>query len=159
MSRMGPAFERSKLGGLVFLFGLFLALFPPGGLMGPEAAASESLRATLSWAIPGALGLFIAASGAPIYYVSNFPRLILGWILSLYSLSVMIVEWNPNTGMLATTASSAAGVSVTVLIYLYSIRLTESMGQGDGVTKPLEDDEIEHVSKILLANLDEGGLQ
>ena len=71
----------------------------------------------------------------------------------------MIVEWNPNTGMLATTASSAAGVSVTVLMYLYSIRLTESMGQGDGVTKPLEDDEIEHVSKILLANLDEGGLQ
>ena len=65
----------------------------------------------------------------------------------------MLVSWGPDIDMIGKTVSSALGVSLTLIIYLYSIRITESISSGDSVTKPLEGDEIKHISEILLSNL------
>ncbi len=153
MARMGPAFDRSRFGFLVFFAGLLLALLPAEGLMTSEDAASESLRLTLSWAIPGAIGLYTVASGAPIYNESNLLKLLIGWALTLYSLSTMISVWSPDIDMIGKTVSSGLGLLSALIIYLYSIRVTESISSGDSVTKPLEGDEIKHISDILLSNL------
>ena len=153
MARMGPAFDRSRFGFLVFFAGLVLTLLPTEGLMSSEDAASESLRLTLSWAIPGGIGLYIVASGARIYNESNLFKLLIGWSLTLYSMWAMLVSWGPDIDMIGKTVSSALGVSLTLIIYLYSVRITESISSGDSVTKPLEGDEIKHISEILLSNL------
>ena len=153
MARMGPAFDRSRFGFLVFFAGLVLAFLPTEGLMSSEDAASESLRLTLSWAIPGAIGLYIVASGAPIYNESNIFKLLIGWSLTLYSLWTMFISWGPDIDMIGKTLSSALGVTLTMTIYLYSIRIAESTSSEDSVTKPLESDEIKHISDILLSNL------
>jgi len=55
--------------------------------------------------------------------------------------------------MIGKTVSSALGVTLTMTIYLYSIRIAESTSSEDSVTKPLESDEIKHISDILLSNL------
>ena len=153
MARMGPAFDRSRFGFLVFFAGLVLAFLPTEGLMSSEDAASESLRLTLSWAIPGAIGLYIVASGAPIYNESNIFKLLIGWSLTLYSLWAMFIAWWPDIDMIGKTVSSTLGVTLTMTIYLYSIRIAESTSSEDSVTKPLESDEIKHISDILLSNL------
>lgn len=153
MARMGPAFDRSRFGFLVFFAGLVLAFLPTEGLMSSEDAASESLRLTLSWAIPGAIGLYIVASGAPIYNESNILKLLIGWSLTLYSLWAMFISWGPDIDMIGKTVSSALGVTLTMTIYLYSIRIAESTSSEDSITKPLESDEIKHISDILLSNL------
>jgi len=153
MARMGPAFDRSRFGFLVFFAGLVLAFLPTEGLMSSEDAASESLRLTLSWAIPGAIGLYVVASGAPIYNESNILKLLIGWSLTLYSLWAMFISWGPDIDMIGKTVSSALGVTLTMTIYLYSIRIAESTSSEDSVTKPLESDEIKHISDILLSNL------
>ena len=153
MARMGPAFDRSRFGFLVFFAGLVLAFLPTEGLMSSEDAASESLRLTLSWAIPGAIGLYVVASGAPIYNESNIFKLLIGWSLTLYSLRAMFISWGPDIDMIGKTVSSALGVTLTMTIYLYSIRIAESTSSEDSVTKPLESDEIKHISDILLSNL------
>jgi len=153
MARMGPAFDRSRFGFLVFFAGLVLAFLPTEGLMSSEDAASESLRLTLSWAIPGAIGLYIVASGAPIYNESNIFKLLIGWSLTLYSLWAMFISWWPDIDMIGKTVSSTLGVTLTMTIYLYSIRIAESTSSEDSVTKPLESDEIKHISDILLSNL------
>lgn len=153
MARMGPAFDRSRFGFLVFFAGLVLAFLPTEGLMSSEDAASESLRLTLSWAIPGAIGLYIVASGAPIYNESNILKLLIGWSLTLYSLWAMFISWGPDIDMIGKTVSSVLGVTLTMTIYLYSIRIAESTSSEDSITKPLESDEIKHISDILLSNL------
>ena len=153
MARMGPAFDRSRFGFLVFFAGLVLAFLPTEGLMSSEDAASESLRLTLSWAIPGAIGLYVVASGAPIYNESNIFKLLIGWSLTLYSLWAMFISWGPDIDMIGKTVSSTLGVTLTMTIYLYSIRIAESTSSEDSVTKPLESDEIKHISDILLSNL------
>ncbi len=153
MARMGPAFDRSRFGFLVFFAGLVLAFLPTEGLMSSEDAASESLRLTLSWAIPGAIGLYVVASGAPIYNESNIFKLLIGWSLTLYSLRAMFISWGPDIDMIGKTVSSALGVTLTMTIYLYSIRIAESTSSEDSVTKPLESDEIKHISDILLSNV------
>ena len=153
MARMGPAFDRSRFGFLVFFAGLVLAFLPTEGLMSSEDAASESLRLTLSWAIPGAIGLYIVASGAPIYNESNIFKLLIGWSLTVYSLWAMFSSWGPDIDMIGKTVSSTLGVTLTMTIYLYSIRIAESTSSEDSVTKPLESDEIKHISDILLSNL------
>ena len=53
MARMGPAFDRSRFGFLVFFAGLLLTLLPTEGLMSSEDAASESLRAHTFMGYPG----------------------------------------------------------------------------------------------------------
>ena len=55
--------------------------------------------------------------------------------------------------MIGKTVSSGLGLLSALIIYLYSIRITESISSGDSVTKPLEGDEIKHISDILLSNL------
>jgi len=157
MARMGPAFKRSRFGYPIFCIGLIMAFLTPEELISSEEAAAESLKLTLSWAIPGAIGLYIVASGAPIYHESTTSRLIMGWGLTLYSTWIMFIAWSPNTDMIDDAAFSAFGVILAYIIYLYSIRVTESLGPGDSVTKPLQETEIKHVSEILLSNLKERG--
>ena len=45
------------------------------------------------------------------------------------------------------------GVIVTVSLHLIAIRFTESLSPGDGITKPLDDEEVKHVSAILSSHL------
>ena len=57
MGRMGPAFSRSKIGYPLALFGLGLVFFSTEeGLISNEQIASEAMRQTLYWAVPGLLG-------------------------------------------------------------------------------------------------------
>lgn len=65
----------------------------------------------------------------------------------------MISVWSPDIDMIGKTVSSGLGLLSALIIYLYSIRITESISSGDSVTKPLEGDEIKHISDILLSNL------
>ena len=137
MARMGPAFDRSRFGFLVFFAGLLLALLPAEGLMTSEDAASESLRLTLSWAIPGAIGLYTVASGAPIYNESNLLKLLIGWALTLYSLSTMISVWSPDIDMIGKTVSSDLIVVCFDNLPLFH-QNNRVISSGDSVTKPLE---------------------
>ena len=153
MARMGPAFERSKLGVPLFLFGLLLTFFPPSGLLVAESRASDEMVTSLLWMIPAFLGFYLVASGAPIYYVTNKLRLVMGWLVVLFAGYLMFVNW--SFGMESAFLGTAAilGIVVTVFLHLLSIRFTESISSGDGVTKPLEDDEIKHVSAILSSHI------
>ena len=65
MSRMGPAFRRSKLGAPLFLMGLLLTIYPPEGLLVAESRASDEMLATLKWVGPALIGFILVASGAP----------------------------------------------------------------------------------------------
>ena len=85
MARMGPAFGRSKLGAPLFLVGLLLTIYPPEGLLVAESRASDEMLATLEWVGPALIGFILVASGAPIYYVVNKPRLVAGWVLVFFA--------------------------------------------------------------------------
>ena len=136
MSRMGPAFRRSKLGAPLFLMGLLLTIYPPEGLLVAESRASDEMLATLKWAGPALIGFILVASGAPIYYVVNKPRLVAGWVLVFFAGYVALL-----------------GILITIFLHLLAVRFTESLSSGDGVTEPLDEGEIRHVSAILSSHL------
>ena len=45
------------------------------------------------------------------------------------------------------------GILITVALHLLAVRFTESLSSGDGVTEPLDEGEIRHVSAILSSHL------
>ena len=153
MSRMGPAFRRSKLGAPLFLMGLLLTIYPPEGLLVAESRASDEMLATLKWAGPALIGFILVASGAPIYYVTNKPRLVAGWLLVFFAGYSIIVNWSLEADIIISGFAALLGILITVVLHLLAVRFTESLSSGDGVTEPLDEDEIKHVSAILSSHL------
>ena len=153
MARMGPAFGRSKLGVPLFLVGLLLTIYPPEGLLVAESRASDEILATLKWVGPALIGFIFVASGAPIYYVINKPRLITGWVLVLFAGYSIIVSWSIEVDTIISGIAALLGILITVALHLLAVRFTESLSSGDGVTEPLDEDEIKHVSAILSSHL------
>ena len=153
MSRMGPAFRRSKLGAPLFLMGLLLTIYPPEGLLVAESRASDEMLATLKWVGPALIGFILVASGAPIYYVTNKPRLVTGWLLVFFAGYSIIVNWSLEADSIISGFVALLGILITVFLHLLAVRLTESLSSGDGVTEPLDEGEIRHVSAILSSHL------
>ena len=153
MSRMGPAFRRSKLGAPLFLMGLLLTIYPPEGLLVAESRASDEMLATLKWVGPALIGFILVASGAPIYYVTNKPRLVAGWLLVFFAGYSIIVNWSLEADSIISGVVALLGVLITVFLHLLAVRFTESLSSGDGVTEPLDEGEIRHVSAILSSHL------
>tara|TARA_B100000965_G_scaffold312303_1_gene272075 strand:- start:27379 stop:27927 length:549 start_codon:yes stop_codon:yes gene_type:complete len=153
MARMGPAFRRSKLGAPLFLVGLLLTIYPPDGLLVAESRASDEMLATLEWLAPALVGFILVASGAPIYYVTNKTRLILGWALVLFAGYSIFVNRPLEADSIILGISALLGILITVILHLLAVRFTESLSSGDGVTEPLDEDEIKHVSAILSSHL------
>ena len=153
MARMGPAFRRSKLGAPLFLVGLLLTIYPPDGLLVAESRASDEMLATLEWLAPALVGFILVASGAPIYYVTNKTRLILGWALVLFAGYSIFVNRPLEADSIILGISALLGILTTVILHLLAVRFTESLSSGDGVTEPLDEDEIKHVSAILSSHL------
>lgn len=153
MARMGPAFKRSKIGAPLFLIGLLMTLFPPDGLLAAESRASDEMLASLYWMIPAVAGFYLVASGAPIYYVTSKLRLMVGWVLVLFAGYLIFVSWSPGVESAILGIAAMLGVIVTVSLHLIAIRFTESLSPGDGITKPLDDEEVKHVSAILASHL------
>ena len=155
MARMGPAFDRSKFGFLLVLAGLTISLFPPHGLIASETIASEDLITAIYWMVPGTIGLYMAASGAPIYFITNPTRLIIGWLLILSSGAMMLSSWAPDLGKATSAIATLMGVVMALLIHVIAIRVTESLPSRDGVTLPLEEHEVKHISSILSSHIDQ----
>ena len=153
MSRMGPAFRRSKLGAPLFLMGLLLTIYPPEGLLAAESRASDEMLATLEWAGPALIGFILVASGAPIYYVTNKPRLVAGWLLVFFAGYSIIVNWSLEADSIISGFVALLGILITVFLHLLAVRFSESLSSGDGVTEPLDEGEIRHVSAILSSHL------
>ena len=153
MSRMGPAFRRSKLGAPLFLMGLLLTIYPPEGLLVAESRASDEMIATLKWVGPALIGFILVASGAPIYYVKDKPRLVAGWLFVFFAGYSIIVNWSPEADSIISGIAALLGIIITVAFHLLAVRFTESLSSGDGVTEPLDEDEIKHVSAILSSHL------
>lgn len=155
MARMGPAFRRSKLGVPLFLVGLFLTIYPPDGLLIAESRASDEILATLGWLGPALIGFILVASGSPMYYVTNKLRLVLGWMLVLFAGYLIFVDWPLGIDTIVLGIAALMGILITVILHLFAIRFTESLSSGDGITKPLDEDEIKHVSTILSSHLNQ----
>ena len=153
MSRMGPAFRRSKLGAPLFLMGLLLTIYPPEGLLVAESRASDEMLATLKWVGPALIGFILVASGAPIYYVTNKPRLVAGWLLVFFAGYSIIVIWSLVADSIISGFVALLGILITIFLHLLAVRFTESLSSGDGVTEPLDEGEIRHVSAILSSHL------
>lgn len=153
MSRMGPAFRRSKLGAPLFLMGLLLTIYPPEGLLVAESRASDEMLATLEWVGPALIGFILVASGAPIYYVTNKPRLVAGWLMVFFAGYSIIVNWSLEVDSIISGFVALLGILITVFLHLLAVRFTESLSSGDGVTEPLDEGEIRHVSAILSSHL------
>ena len=153
MSRMGPAFRRSKLGAPLFLMGLLLTIYPPEGLLVAESRASDEMLATLEWVGPALIGFILVASGAPIYYVTNKPRLVAGWLLVFFAGYSIIINWSLKADSIISGFVALLGILITVFLHLLAVRFTESLSSGDGVTEPLDEGEIRHVSAILSSHL------
>ena len=153
MARMGPAFGRSKLGAPLFLVGLLLTIYPPEGLLVAESRASDEMLATLEWAGPALIGFILVASGAPIYYVKDKPRLVAGWLFVFFAGYSIIVNWSLEADSIISGIAALLGIIITVAFHLLAVRFTESLSSGDGVTEPLDEDEIKHVSAILSSHL------
>ena len=153
MARMGPAFGRSKLGAPLFLVGLLLTIYPPEGLLVAESRASDEMLATLEWVGPALIGFIPVASGAPIYYVKDKPRLVAGWLFVFFAGYSIIVNWSLEADSIISGIAALLGIIITVAFHLLAVRFTESLSSGDGVTEPLDEDEIKHVSAILSSHL------
>jgi len=153
MARMGPAFGRSKLGAPLFFVGLLLTIYPPEGLLVAESRASDEMLATLEWVGPALIGFILVASGAPIYYVKNKPRLVAGWLFVFFAGYSIIVNWSLGADSIISGFAALLGIIITVALHLLAVRFTESLSSGDGVTEPLDEDEIKHVSVILSSHL------
>ena len=153
MARMGPAFKRSKLGAPLFLLGLLMTIFPPDGLLAAESRASDEMSAFLYWTAPAVAGFYLVASGAPIYYISSKLRLAVGWALVLFAGYLIFENWSPGVEGATSGIAVILGLVTTAVLHLIAVRFTESISSGDGVTKPLDDEEIKHVSAILSSHL------
>ena len=153
MSRMGPAFRRSKLGAPLLLMGLLLTIYPPEGLLVAESRASDEMLATLEWVGPALIGFILVASGAPIYHVKDKPRLVAGWLFVFFAGYSIIVNWSLEADSIISGIAALLGIIITVAFHLLAVRFTESLSSGDGVTEPLDEDEIKHVSAILSSHL------
>ena len=153
MARMGPAFRRSKLGAPLLLVGLLLTIYPPEGLLVAESRASDEMLATLEWVGPALIGFILVASGAPIYYVKDKPRLVAGWLFVFFAGYSIIVNWSLEADSIISGIAALLGIIITVAFHLLAVRFTESLSSGDGVTEPLDEDEIKHVSAILSSHL------
>ena len=153
MARMGPAFGRSKLGAPLFLLGLLLTIYPPEGLLVAESRASDEMLATLEWVGPALIGFILVASGAPIYHVKDKPRLVAGWLFVFFAGYSIIVNWSLEADSIISAIAALLGIIITVGLHLLAVRFTESLSSGDGVTEPLDEDEIKHVSAILSSHL------
>ena len=153
MARMGPAFRRSKLGLPLFILGLLLMIYPPDGLLAIESRASDEMLSDLEWVVPALIGFTLVASGAPIYHVSNKLRLFAGWALVLFAGYLIYLNLSFGTDSVILGISAFLGILTTVTLHLLAVRFTESISPGDGVTEPLDEDEIKHVSAILSSHL------
>ena len=76
-----------------------------------------------------------------------------GWVLVLFAGYLIFVNWSPGVESAILGIAAMLGVIVTVSLHLIAIRFTESLSPGDGITKPLDDEEVKHVSAILSSHL------
>ena len=102
---------------------------------------------------PALIGFILIASGAPIYYVTNKPRLVAGWALVLFAGYSIIVNWSLEADSIILGIAALLGILITVVLHLLAVRFTESLSSGEGVTEPLDEEEIKHVSAILSSHL------
>ena len=65
----------------------------------------------------------------------------------------IIVNWSPEADSIISGIAALLGIIITVAFHLLAVRFTESLSSGDGVTEPLDEDEIKHVSAILSSHL------
>ena len=127
--------------------------YPPDGLLANESRASDEMLATLDWVGPALIGFILVASGAPIYYVKDKPRLVAGWLFVFFAGYSIIVNWSLEADSIISAIAALLGIIITVGLHLLAVRFTESLSSGDGVTEPLDEDEIKHVSAILSSHL------
>ena len=64
-----------------------------------------------------------------------------------------IVNWSLEADSIIPGIAALLGIIITVALHLLAVRFTESLSSGDGVTEPLDEDEIKHVSAILSSHL------
>ena len=65
----------------------------------------------------------------------------------------IIVNWSLEADSIISGFVALLGILITVFLHLLAVRLTESLSSGDGVTEPLDEGEIRHVSAILSSHL------
>ena len=67
----------------------------------------------------------------------------------------MLSSWAPDLGKATSAIATLMGVVMALLIHLIAIRFTESLPSRDGVTLPLEEHEVKHISSILSSHIDQ----
>ena len=89
--------------------------------------------------------------GGAIYYVTNKPRLVAGWALVLFAGYSIIVNWSLEADSII-LESSLMGILITVVLHLLC-KVHRVTILRRGVTEPLDEEEIKHVSAILSSHL------
>ncbi|MDP6870964.1 MAG: hypothetical protein QGI73_01865 [Candidatus Thalassarchaeaceae archaeon] len=158
MGRMGPAFNRAKIGYPLALFGLGLVFFSSDeGLIQNEQIASETMRQTLYWAVPGLIGCFIVARGSPIYNVTRPPTLAIGWAVLLLSWYILLTHYDPFGHDLISSIITIAGLIIVFIVHMFAIRLVETLPRSDETIPPLSETEKTYVASVLNRHLENKG--
>tara|TARA_B100001250_G_scaffold85993_1_gene71127 strand:- start:27487 stop:28026 length:540 start_codon:yes stop_codon:yes gene_type:complete len=154
MGRMGPAFSRSKIGYPLALFGLGLVFFSTEeGLISNEQIASETMRQTLYWALPGLFGCYIVARGSPIYNVTRPTTLAIGWVILLFSWYVLLTNYDLPGPDVVSSAITIAGLIVVFIAHIFIIRLVETLPRSNETIPPLSEIEKTYVANVLNRHL------
>jgi len=158
MGRMGPAFSRAKIGYPLALFGLGLAFFSPEeGLISNEQIASETMRQTLYWAVPGLFGCFIVARGAPIYNVTRPTILAIGWAILIFSWYVLLTHYDLFGHDVVSGVITIVGLIIVFIAHMFTIRMVESLPRSNETILPLSEIEKTYVASVLNRHLEDRG--
>jgi len=156
MGRMGPAFGRAKIGYPLAFFGLGLVFFSPEeSLLSNEKIASETIRQTLYWAVPGMFGCFVVAKGAPIYNVTRPATLTAGWAIMLFSWYVLLTNYDIVGHDVILSVVTIAGLIAVFFLHVFSIRIVEGLPRSDETIPPLSEVEKTYVVSVLNRHLDD----
>lgn len=156
MHRAGPAFRRHPVGLPVALLGLALMLFYSEEPPEPELLLVQTITDVGPWFVTAVIATYLVLSGAPTYSESKPLQLLSGWIVMLAAWYFMLVAILPELTLfeILSWLSSIIGVAFAIVIFVFSVRYTESRTPVEPETTPLDEKERKYVQSVLRRHLE-----
>ena len=150
LHRMGPAFERGRVGPPLILLGITCLVLLPAELVYPEDKLIQSFFDLLPWASTFFLGAILALRASSNYGISNPYILSLGWVLIALSWYIFINFSDPiSLHSILGGLWASLGVFSGLLAFGVGVVVAEQMTGLDSESAPLSEKESSLVRIIL----------
>ena len=152
-SRMGPSFTRSKFSIPLVIVAISLLAFNNFSIENPEKELLDSLHGFAPWFFVCSLGCYLVLSGSPIYWKVQFPQLISGWIIILFSF-YLYFEFNelPDNFLFGAIFTSL-GAIFSLFLFILLVRFVENRIPLEDSAPELTEEEMNFVTKIISINI------